>query len=99
MKQEELLKKPLFNLTVGQFFEILSENQMFNTKETESAPVKKERNFVYGIRGLANLLNCSISTANRIKKRGVIDDAIIQQGRTIMVDVDKALELLKEDSE
>lgn len=99
MSQEEILKMPLFNLTVEQFLEMLSKNQTSNITETESAPVKKERNFVYGIRGLANLLNCSISTANRIKKRGVIDDAIIQQGRTIMVDVDKALKLLKEDSE
>lgn len=99
MTQEELLKKPLFNLTAEQFLSILTEHSIPHKIEAEVSPVKKERNFVYGIRGLANLLNCSISTANRIKKRGIIDDAIIQQGRTIMVDVDKALELLKEDSE
>ena len=38
---------------------------------------------------------CSIPTANRIKKSGVIDAAITQVGRKIVVDVELALELAK----
>ena len=39
---------------------------------------------------------CSVPTANRIKKSGVIDKAITQIGRKIVVDADLALSLAKE---
>ena len=48
---------------------------------------------MYGIKGIADTFGCSIPTANRIKKSGVIDDAITQVGRKIVVDADLALEL------
>ena len=54
-----------------------------------------DRNFVYGIRGIATLFNCSEATANRIKKSGVIDEAISQTGKKIVIDADRALELCK----
>ena len=53
------------------------------------------KNFVYGMRGLAGLFNCSEATASRIKKSGVIDDAISQIGKKIVTDANKALELSK----
>ena len=53
------------------------------------------RNYVYGIRGLASLFNCSESTANRIKKSGVIDEAISQTGKKIVIDADLAFGLCK----
>ena len=40
--------------------------------------------------------NCSMTTANRIKSSGKIDEAISQSGRMIAVDVDLALKLFKE---
>ena len=54
---------------------------------------------VYGLDGIAKLFNCSRSTAYRIKKSGIIKDATIQYGRKIIVDVDLALELLKEQAQ
>lgn len=54
-----------------------------------------EKKYVYGISGIQKLLNCSESSAKRLKKSGVINDAIIQNGRKIIIDVEKALELLK----
>ena len=48
---------------------------------------------VTGLDGIASIFNCSRSTAARIKKSGVIDDAIFQTGRTITCDVRKALKL------
>lgn len=54
-----------------------------------------EKKYVYGISGIQKLLNCSESSAKRLKKSGVIDDAIIQNGRKIIIDVDRAMELLK----
>ena len=52
-------------------------------------------NKVYGIRGIAQTFNCSESTALKIKKSGVIDKAISQIGKKIVVDPELALELCK----
>jgi hypothetical protein len=41
------------------------------------------------------VFGCSVPTANRIKKSGVIDDAITQIGRKIIIDAEKALALAK----
>ena len=57
----------------------------------ESTP---ERKMVYGIEGLEELLCCSKSTANRIKATHILDPAISQINRTIIIDAQKALELL-----
>lgn len=53
------------------------------------------KKYVYGIRGIAKLMNCSISSANRLKKSGVIDKAIIQNGRKIIIDSQLALDLMR----
>ena len=50
--------------------------------------------YVYGLKGIAELFDCSISTANRIKNSGVIDKATKQIGRKIIVDAQYALELI-----
>ena len=62
-------------------------------KPADLASMEK-KGFVYGLAGLSNLLGCSISTASRIKKSGVIDAAISQYGKIIVVDAYLALELL-----
>lgn len=53
----------------------------------------KEHRKVYGIAGIAQIFNCSMTTANRIKRSGRIDKAITQHRRIIVVDVELALEL------
>ena len=53
----------------------------------------KEHRKVYGIAGIAQIFNCSMTTANRIKRSGRIDRAITQHRRIIVVDVELALEL------
>lgn len=55
-----------------------------------------QRRLVYGIAGIAQLFNCSMTTANRIKASGKIDRAISQTGRMITVDADLALQLLSQ---
>lgn len=62
------------------------------SKAGDSAPAKK---YVYGLKGIQTLFNCSKSTAYNIKRSGRIDEAISQIGNTIIVDVEMALELLK----
>lgn len=61
----------------------------------EETPEYKKR-YVYGVQGIADTFGCSIPTANRIKASGVIDEAITQVGRKIIVDPELALRLAKE---
>lgn len=63
------------------------------TSETASKSI--EQKYIYGLKGIAKLFGCSISSARRLKQSGKINDAIIQDGRKIIVDVDKALYLVK----
>jgi hypothetical protein len=100
MNLENLLEKPIWQMTGEQFLVLLENNVKSTDPEPHNVPSNTlEKKYVYGIRGIANLMNCSISTANRIKKKGILNDAIIQQGRSIIVDVEKALELLRENSD
>lgn len=63
--------------------------------EVSSPQVAPKGNY-YGIEGIARVFGCSVPTANRIKKSGIIDKAITQIGRKIVVDADLALSLAKE---
>lgn len=56
----------------------------------------KERTFVYGLKGLANLLGISYSTAYRIKKSRVLAKATFQINRVIAFDADMVLSILCE---
>ena len=57
--------------------------------------VKAKKHYVYGLQGLCDLLGCTTATASRIKRSGVIDAAICQVGKIIVVDADLALDLIK----
>lgn len=79
---------PLSFLTVGQFMELLNTGK-------QNAPVavrESEKRYVYGLRGIRQLFNVSHTTAQRYKDT-IIKDAVLQQGRKIIVDADKAMEL------
>ena len=77
----------IIDLTVGQLMDLIAKAQ---APVVEKKPEQTKR-LVYGISGIAPLFNCSMTTANRIKASGRIDDAITQHGRIIVVDADKAL--------
>lgn len=67
--------------------------------EQSLAPVEDmnatKKNYVYGLQGIAQLFSCSVSTACRIKQSGVLDPAISQVNRLLVVDADYALDLVK----
>ncbi|MGV4439024.1 DUF3853 family protein [Ornithobacterium rhinotracheale] len=88
------LNKPIWQMTAGEFLDLFKQ-EFSKNEEKKEVDMVKEKRYVYGLRGLANLLNCSVATASRIKKSGVIDSAISQKNRTIVVDCDKVIELLK----
>ena len=77
----------IIDLTVGQLMDLIAKAQ---APVVEKKPEQTKR-LVYGISGIAQLFNCSMTTANRIKASGRIDDAITQHGRIILVDADTAL--------
>ena len=92
--REQLLEKPICMMS-GEEFVLLLQNA---EKQPAKVPAKvvPERHYEHGIAGIAKIFGCSIPTANRIKKSGVIDSAITQVGRKIVVDSELALSLTKE---
>ena len=90
---EQLLEKPICMMS-GEEFVLLLQNA---EKQPAKVPaeVVPERHYEHGIAGIAKIFGCSIPTANRIKKSGIIDPAITQVARKIVVDVELALELAK----
>jgi hypothetical protein len=88
---------PLYTLTIGEFVQLLDEcysGAMTRNSATGSRSTAKGR-LTYGLRGIQELFNCSHKTAQRLKNT-VIRDAVMQNGRKIVVDVDRALELFNE---
>lgn len=77
----------IIDLTIGQFEEWIQSKGF-----VPRVAVENRKRYVYGIPGIMGLLNVSESTAHRLKKT-VLAPAISQQGRKIIVDADKALEL------
>lgn len=75
-------------LTVGELLDILKSNSLVSDKIELS-----DKKYVYGLSGLAKILGCSRTHASNIKNSGILDDAIIQNGRKIIVDVELALSL------
>lgn len=80
------LNKPLWQLTSGEFLELLKKDEPVQEQETS---------LIYGIGGLAELLGVSKATAQKIKNSGKIKEATIQVGRSICFDREKVIELLK----
>ena len=91
---EQLLAKPVCMMT-GEELSLLLQNTGTAKVSAEVAPEYKKL-YVYGVQGIAETFGCSIPTANRIKASGVIDDAITQVGRKIVVDPELAIQLVKE---
>ena len=90
---KQLLQKPIAMMTGEELTFLL--NSSMEAKASEQAPVVQKRTY-YGIEGIAQVFGCSVPTANRIKRSGIIDAAITQIGRKIIVDADMALALAKE---
>lgn len=88
--------KLLLNITEEEFFLKLKEclaDALITPDPDEGVKIKKH--YVYGLQGLCNLFGCSKATASRIKKSGVIDAAISQAGKMIVVDADLALDIMR----
>ena len=92
---EELLEKPLWQFT-GKDHEYMLKHVLMESFTSVDAEPSSQKRYVQGYQGIATLFGCSKSTAQRIKKSGIIDEAITQVNRKILVDADLALQLVKE---
>lgn len=87
------MDKPLISCSLREVLDGVGEMVAQLVSGIEEAPEK--RRLVYGLAGLSQLQGCSISTAARIKKSGVLAPAIHQTGKIIVVDADLALDLMR----
>ncbi len=87
------LTKPLWQLTVAEFLELQKAATVPQQPQPQQETGTPE--YVYGISGLAELLGCSPSTASNIKRSGIIDAAITQHQRTIIIHSATVLSLLR----
>ena len=87
------LDKPLATATLADLYEVIRE--LLNDNKCNAVVDLQEKKYVYGIKGLASLLGCSIATAERVKASGILNPAISQHGRTIIIDVEMALDILR----
>ena len=87
---------PIWQLNVSELVDLL--NNQFD-KRDDDGQKQPQKQYLYGIAGIADLFQCSKSTANRIKSSGVIDKAIRQIGKKIIVDAELALELVSNKQE
>lgn len=84
---EELLKRPLWQMTGEDLIELLKTN-------TETREEKEKKQYAYGLRALGDELGCSQSTVFDLRKRGILDEAIVSYlGKRIVFNVEKAREL------
>ena len=84
--------RPLCWMTLGEFRKFLDgyTEGLRKDRKTDSPT----RRYVYGLRGISELFGVSLRTA-QIYKETVIRDAVMQNRRKIVTDVDKALELFR----
>ena len=103
MELSSILGLPLGLMTGAQFLTLMSAayttRQNAQLQAATVTDVSDGKKYAYGISGICDIFGRSKPTAQRIKRSGVIDEAIIQSGRTIVIDRQKALALVKEDNE
>lgn len=80
---------PVGALTVGQLKDVMG---IDSQEEVEVLNTTTEKRYVYGLAGIRQLFNVSHATAQRYKDT-IIKEAVMQQGRKIVVDAEKAIEL------
>lgn len=75
----------------------LVEKQVTKVLESRAELLESRRSprWANSLKELAEVLNVSVSTIQRWKKQGMLDEAMYQYGHTIQVDIDRARELMR----
>lgn len=91
--RDEILNKQIFTMTGAEIVELFS--FLVPIHQVTQVTDFTTKKYVYGINGLANLLKCGKTKAQELKSSGILDEAITQIGKKIIIDAEKAIELLK----
>ena len=86
---EQLLAKPIFMMTGEELTLLLQNTEKVTARYLPKWYLRSIMNMVS--KAWQKFFKCSIPTANRIKKSGVIDAAITQVGRKIVVNLSSLL--------
>ena len=78
----------IIDLTVGQLVVLIQD-----TIKKETVKHTEQDEFVEGLSGLAQLLGVSVTTAQKIKNSGILNPALGQVGRKIIINATKAREI------
>ena len=96
---EALLNKAVLSMNGAEFLELLHQEKRTEVKEETNYPsgnsYRDLPQFITGIKELARRLGISTSTVSRMKTEGILDDAIFQNGKTVIFDTYKVLEILR----
>ena len=68
MTINELLGKPVWQMTGEELLFLTQHGKMSTSGETAKASSKEEKRYVYGLAGIARLFGCSLPTANRMER-------------------------------
>jgi len=90
---EKLFDKPLWQMTGEELFTIVQAASKPGAPQPDAVIDTTNKKYVFGLKGLADLLGCCKTTALRIKNEGKLAPAIKQYGRKIVIDAEMALEL------
>ncbi len=93
--RQHTLNDRVVDATLGELVDMIVERitPIIEQRVKEQQPTN--RNYVYGLKGLARLLGCSKTTASRLRTSGDYDDAITQIGAMLIIDADKVLEIAR----
>ncbi len=86
---------PLVHVTLGQFWEQYELRYGVRPHPSQDNEQQPTGRLVYGLRGIQDLFHCSHKQAQHYKDN-IIHEAVRQNGRKIVVDADKALELFNQ---
>lgn len=82
----DIANMPATEVTAGQLADLIIQKLSIQNKQLEKPKLSR------GLDVLAEKLGVSISTVVRLKRSGTFGDSIKQNGRVILVDLDKAVE-------
>ena len=85
----------IIDLTVGQLEDLTRtwvRSEMASAKAGED---HQDKRHVYGLKGLAKLLGCSVTRACQVNTSVIIEPALTRLGNMLIYDADMVLELLK----